>query len=58
MMYVQLKVLPNGHAFAALQAQNWDESLTNFLPNDTQLRIQYLSREYFSVTSRRKGIIV
>jgi stage III sporulation protein AC len=24
---------PNGHAFAALQAQNWDESLTNFHPN-------------------------
>jgi hypothetical protein len=23
----------NGHAFTALQAQNWDESLTNFHPS-------------------------
>jgi hypothetical protein len=24
---------PNTHAFTALQALNWDESLTNFHPN-------------------------
>jgi hypothetical protein len=25
---------PNEHAFTALQALNWDESLTNFHPNE------------------------